>query len=199
MRFFIALEIPEESRKELEVVQQQLQNIIPDIRITNNNKLHLTIAFIGEQPEDFKERLTAVIKEATYNVPPFKITPAYIDGFPSLHNSHTFWVGVKGDIDKLMVIRERIKDGLIRLGLDTDDRRYIPHIAIAKVSDFHLQPDQEAQMQELMMDNFSPIQISSIKLFESIPEEGFHRHNTLAEIPLHLNLPIQKEEREPLF
>ncbi len=186
MRYFIALEIPEESKHELKAVQREIEQIIPQVRITNSEKLHLTIAFIGEQPEKLKDRIVQVIAQATSEIPPFSITPAYIDGFPHLHTAHTFWVGVKGDIDKLVIIEERIKDGLIGLGLDPDDRRYVPHIAIGKISgDFQLQPEQEAKLQEMMVRNsFEPIHISSIKLFESIPEEGFHRHNTLAEVAL---------------
>lgn len=187
MRYFIALEIPSECRKQLESVQESLEQIIPEVRLTNNSKLHLTIAFVGEQPESIKDDLVKIIKDAASGIPSFSITPAYIDGFPHLHQAAVFWVGVKGDIDKLMVIRERIKDGLIKLGLFIDERRYIPHIAIGKMdNNFSLQPDQESKLQTLMMDNFNPIQITSIKLFESIPEEGFHTHNTLAEIPLQL-------------
>ncbi len=185
MRFFIALEIPEESRRQLELVQKELQEIVPGTRLTDNQKLHLTIAFLGEKPDRMKDALTQIIQSAVLNIPPFEITPAYIDGFPNLHNANVFWVGVKGDIDKLMVIRERIKDGLVSLGLDTNEKRYIPHISVGKINNsFHLQPQQERKLQEMMMDHFAPICISSIKLFESIPEEGFHTHNTLAEIPL---------------
>lgn len=185
MRFFIALEIPKECRQELEVVQQQLKQVIPEVRLTNNEKLHLTIAFIGEQPEHLSEKLIQIIKNAVANIPSFEITPAYIDGFPHLHNPHTFWIGVKGDVGKLMIIRERIKDGLAQLGLDTDERRYIPHIAVAKTNNhFKLRTPQENYLQQMMLENFNPIKISSIKLFQSIPEHGFHKHNTLAEIAL---------------
>lgn len=185
MRFFISLEIPEESKKELEEVQQQVKEIIPEVRLTNNGKLHLTIAFVGEQPDYLKDDLAEVLKKAAENIAPFEITPGFIDGFPNLHSAHTYWVGVKGDIDKLMVIRERVKDGLVNLGLTTDDRRYVPHIAIAKIKNhFKLHPQQETKLQEMMLNDFAPIRISSIKLFESILEAGFHTHNTLAEIPL---------------
>ena len=101
-----------------------------------------------------------------------------------MHHPHTFWIGVKGDIDKLFVLRERIKDGIAKLGLDTDDRRYVPHIAIGKVgSQYVLSEHQERELQEMAVKEDSPsINITSIKLFESIPEEGFHTHNTLAEV-----------------
>jgi RNA 2',3'-cyclic 3'-phosphodiesterase len=185
MRFFIALEIPEESRQELAGVQERLKELFADIRITDTPKMHLTIAFIGEQAEDLKEQLIEVMNEAAKNITPFEVTPAYIDGFPSLHHARVIWVGVKGDIDKLMVIRERIKDGLLNLELPVDERRYTPHITIAKASDdFHLTDHQEKLLQEMMLRDFKPIQISSIKLFESVPNMGFHDHNTLAEIQL---------------
>ncbi len=184
MRFFIALEIPPESRQELEVVQEQLRQLFPQIRLTENNKLHLTIAFVGEQPDDLKESLITALKRAAADQASFEVTPAYIDGFPHLHSARTLWVGVKGDIDKLFVIRERVKDELAGMNLGIDERRYVPHIAIGKVHGLNLQPDQEEALQKLMNKTFETIQITSLKLFESIPEEGFHKHNTLAEIPL---------------
>lgn len=185
MRFFIALEIPDTCRDSLKAVQSDLEKIVPDVHLTNNEKLHLTIAFIGEQSEKLIDDFTNIIKAAVVGISPFSIIPSYIDAFPNLHNPDTFWVGVKGDIDKLFVLRERVKDGLAKLGLDTDERRYIPHIAIGKVSNYDLSEDQEAKLQEIAIkEDFESIKITSVKLFESIPEEGFHTHNTLAEIPL---------------
>jgi RNA 2',3'-cyclic 3'-phosphodiesterase len=184
MRFFIALEIPDQSRKELEVIQQKLQAVIPEANLTDLNKLHLTIAFVGEQAESLKEDLIDLIKKATEAMAPFEVIPAYLDGFPNIHSPHTIWVGIKGDIDKLFVLRERIKDGLTYLKLDVDERRFIPHIAIAKVSNFQITGEQEDRLEELIAQHFSPIKVTSVKLFESIPDRGLHSHNTLADIPL---------------
>lgn len=185
MRFFIALEIPAQSRKQLEEVQTNIKQLIPEVRLTDNGKLHLTIAFIGEQPAEITGTLTEIMKTAIKEIPPFSVTPSYLDGFPALDNFHTLWVGVKGDIDKLMVIRERVRDGLVGIGLEVDERRYIPHIAIAKINSFQAEPAMKAKLEKLMLEgNFTPISINSLKLFESIPEEGFHTHNTLAEVPL---------------
>lgn len=184
MRFFIALEIPDACKLSLKKVQTDLKKIIPEIRLTNNEKLHLTIAFIGEQPEVKETQFTEVIEKAVLGISLFQIIPAYIDAFPNLHHPQTFWVGVKGDIDKLFVLRERVKDGLLKLGLEMDDRRYLPHIAVGKVNGSYLLSEaQESKLQKMTInEDFTPIDIKSIKLFESIPKEGFHTHNTLAEI-----------------
>lgn len=185
MRFFIALEIPENSKQELEDVQFKIAQIIPDLRLTNPEKFHLTIAFIGEQPEYLKEALTTLITEAVSNVSSFTVSPGIIDGFPDIHRPNVLWVGVNGQIDNLLVIRERIKDGLENLGLTTDERRFIPHITLGKTnSKIKLSKQQEYQLQEIALKHYLPIKIDSLKLFESIPQGGLHAHNTLAEVKL---------------
>lgn len=184
MRFFIALEIPEQSKKQILSIQEELKTLIPNIRLTDENKLHLTIAFVGEQDENLKNDLIKILTQSTKSISSFAVTPAYIDGFPNLHHARILWLGIKGDIDKLHIIRERIKDGLSDLKLETDERRYIPHIAIGKINQLKLSKTLEEKIQAMMLTSFNPIIVTSIKLFESIPNEGFHHHNTLAEITL---------------
>ena len=185
MRFFIALDLPAESRQEIESVQQQLKQLLPHLRLTDPNKLHLTISFIGEQADDLRPGLIKLISKATDNLPPFEITPAYLDGFPNLHYPHTIWLGVKGEVDKIILLTERVRDELFKLNIEVDERRFVPHIAIAKTNDLQIDTHTEAKLQALMQDKqFMPIKVSSVKLFESIPDHDFHRHNTLAEVEL---------------
>lgn len=185
MRFFLALEIPDENKIEFQSIQQSLQSLIPQARLTTLDKIHLTLAFVGEQPDELKDKLIDVIKQASFQIPPFEITPAYIDGFPSLHEPHVLWVGVKGDIDKLFLVAERIKDELEYLNLPVSERRFVPHISITKLrNNFKVDRALEEDLEKLVMDNCNPIKITSIKLFESAPDGGLHQHNTLAEIKL---------------
>lgn len=184
MRFFIALEIPEKNKSQLQSIQQKLHKLIPQARITNLEKIHLTLAFIGERPNNLKDSLVQVIQNAGQGISSFEATPAYIDGFPSLHHPLVLWVGVKGDIDKILLIRERVKDELSALHLATDERRFIPHITIAKLNHFKVSRSLEVELEKIMAQSFDPITISSIKLFDSVAQNGFHRHNTLAETKL---------------
>lgn len=184
MRFFIALDIPEENSSELIEIQKKIKQIIPQSRLSDKEKMHLTIAFIGDQPDSLKTELIKIINEAAEGVKAFTVSPGYIDGFPNIHHPLTLWIGVNGEIDNLLVLGERIKDGLKRLQLPQDDRRYTPHITLAKVNDTALTKEQEVKLQQLALQEFKPIRVSSIRLFESIPNHGFHSHNTLAEIKL---------------
>lgn len=185
MRFFIALEIPKKNLLQFQAIQLKLHKILPQAKLTDSDKIHLTLAFLGEQPEELRDQLAEIIQKAADNVPSFEVTPAYIDGFPHLHHPQILWVGVKGDIDKILLIRERVKDGLENLHLPADERRFIPHITIAKLNNnFRVSQNLEVSLEKIMAQAFDPIKISSIKLFHSIPQNGFHSHNTLVEIKL---------------
>lgn len=185
MRFFIALEIPRKNLAEFQSIQESLHTLIPQAKLTALDKIHLTLAFLGEQIADLKPQLVRVIEAAVSDIVPFEVTPAYLDGFPTIHHPQVLWVGVKGDIDKIFLIREGIKDELQLLHLPVDERRFIPHISIAKLNDsFPIDRDLEIKLEKIMSSNFDPISVSSIKLFESIPTNSFHKHNTLAEISL---------------
>lgn len=185
MRFFIALEIPNKNLLQFQAIQDRLHKLIPQVKLTNSDKIHLTLAFIGEQSDELKNKLTQIIQTAATGIATFEVTPAYIDGFPNLHHPQVLWVGVKGDIDKVLLIRERIKDGLENLRLPVDERRYTPHITFAKFNNqIQITKELEVELEKIMAISFDPIQISSIKLLESIPSGSFHKHNTLAEVKL---------------
>lgn len=186
MRFFIALEISDTNRAKLQSLQSKLHTLIPQLNITYPQKLHVTIAFIGDQKDEIKDSLIQVLQQAAKGIAPFEVSPAYIDGFPNIHIPDVLWMGIKGDIDKLFILHERIKDGLKHLQLPVDERRFIPHITIAKWPEpYRISDDLELEIEQLGSSiHFDPIKVTGIKLFESIPDQGFHHHNTLAEIKL---------------
>lgn len=178
------MDIPEDATNQIKGIQNKLKQILPEVNLTYPEKLHLTLAFVGEQNEDLKDSLIEILKKSVQDVPAFSVTPCCLDGFPHFHNPNVLWLGVKGDTDKLIKIRHHIKDGLTQLGLDTDSRRFIPHIAIAKARDLKISLEQEKLLENILPENIKPIYVTGLKLFESIPNEGFHSHNTLAEIKL---------------
>ena len=107
MRFFIALEIPSENGFQFQAIQDSLSKLIPQVKLTSLDKIHLTLAFLGEQSDNLVSDLPRIIQQAASGISPFEVTPAYIDGFPNLHHPNNLWVGVKGDIDKVLLIGKK--------------------------------------------------------------------------------------------
>ena len=183
MRFFIALEIPKENLPSFQAIQDRLHTLLPQARLTNLEKIHLTLAFVGEQPEELKGKLIELIRNSVKNTPPFAVTPAYIDGFPNIHEPQVLWIGTKGDIDKILLIAKRITEGLEDLNLPIDERRFIPHITIAKelteaVTHTVL---AEATQQWAHFEGEAAFRVESLTLVRQVSD---NRWDDLAPIPL---------------
>ncbi|MCL5018902.1 MAG: 2'-5' RNA ligase family protein, partial [Patescibacteria group bacterium] len=162
--------------------KKRIFNKLIFIRGNHTLKVHPKEAY--NKPDSLKEKLIETINKAVIGVSPFSVKPAFIGGFPHLHHSNVIWVGVNGDTDKLMIIQERIQTDLAYLHLPTDNRPFTPHITIVKHQGLVVDRFLQDKLQNIMKQHFDPILIDSIKLFESIPDKGFHTHNTLAEIKL---------------
>lgn len=73
MRLFIALEIPSENILQFQDIQAKLHTLIPQVRITALGKIHLTLTFLGEQPDEFKEKLIQIIRDAVQGISSFEV------------------------------------------------------------------------------------------------------------------------------
>ncbi len=56
MRFFIALEIPSGNLAQFQAIQHSLHTLIPQSKLTDVDKIHLTLAFLGEQNPAIKDK-----------------------------------------------------------------------------------------------------------------------------------------------
>src|SRR5258708_28683594 len=92
MRLFIALDIDEAIRKRIERFIEGVTGFAPDARWAKPEALHVTLKFIGEQPEAAVEP----IKRALSN---FRANGAEIHFrgygfFPTAKSARAFWIGV---------------------------------------------------------------------------------------------------------
>src|SRR3954470_18868228 len=93
MRLFVALDIDEPIRVRIMRFMDGVRNFAPDARWMKEESLHITLKFIGEQPESALER----IKESLSSITAAK---AAIDFrgygfFPTVKAARVFWIGMK--------------------------------------------------------------------------------------------------------
>lgn len=120
MRLFVALEIPSEIRSRIAALprDRQMKWVEPD-------NLHLTLKFIGEQPEEKLEAICAAL--ATVRFPPMEIRLRGLGWFPRV-----FWAGVEAP-DSLARMAKDIEQVLVPLGVTPESRPYSPHLTLARV------------------------------------------------------------------
>lgn len=124
MRLFISIDFTEEAKDVLKDAIRQLRRQTRSAGFTREENLHLTLAFIGEVSQDDADDIISIMKQTEMR--PFDIS---IGG--SGHFGELWWVGInkKGSLPKLA---DHLKKQLRDAGFDIDNKKFKPHITIAR-------------------------------------------------------------------
>jgi len=125
-RLFVAIDPPLEVRDQL----SSLCCGLPDARWTPVDQFHLTLCFIGEVDGatflDIREAL------AQLQCPAFELRFKGVGFFPPRGLPKVVWAGVEGN-EPLMRLQRKITTRLLQLGLELENRKYSPHITLARL------------------------------------------------------------------
>ena len=125
IRLFVAVELPESVRERL----LSLQGGVPGARWSTAGQLHLTLRFIGEVNENVGHDIDDAL--ATIRAPSFTLELAGVGEFGS-KNPRALWAGVKSN-EALLHLQRKIETALQRIGLAAEQRKYSPHITLARL------------------------------------------------------------------
>ena len=181
MRLFTAFEFPPDVHAEIVRVQRELKGLLDVRRWQSMRQAHLTVDFLGETPETLLEPLKAMFAAVCAETAPFELELAGFGGFPNLHRAKVVWIGVGGDRDALVDLESRMRDGLVGLGMQPEDRAYRPHITLAREP--HKAPVLDELSDRLTV---APLRwrLDELVLFQSELRPEGAVHTALAKFPL---------------
>jgi RNA 2',3'-cyclic 3'-phosphodiesterase len=132
-RLFVAIDLPGEVKNAVDGI---VNRDLPGARRVPREQLHLTLRFIGDADEPVFQ---AIKKElATVRGIPFSLTIKGVGHFPPKREPRVLWVGMEGS-GQLHDLQQRIEKSLSNAGIAADERRFSPHITIARLRDTPLQ------------------------------------------------------------
>ncbi len=88
--------------------------------------IHLTLAFLGEQPARLAAKIDMRSAEA---IPAFQLS---FDELGCWRNTGIAWVGASAAPTELSSLEQGIARALAALGLEGDDRPFSPHVTLAR-------------------------------------------------------------------
>jgi 2'-5' RNA ligase len=137
MRLFVALELSEDVKHQLATFQADLAARLDSssMRWTKPEQLHLTLLFLGEVPVDRLPSVEASLARAARGSPPLTLATQGLGVFPSERRPSVLWVGVGGDLEALRALQRQVALEFAWLGL-ADDKRFRPHLTLARVKRF---------------------------------------------------------------
>ncbi len=136
IRSFIAIELPDEFRLELDQLEARLKSSQPPrVKWVDPHSIHLTLKFLGNITIDRTGEITRAMEEAARGIPPFHLEVKDLGVFPNLKRVQVAWVGISGEVDKLGQLQQRIESNLEHLGFAPESRPFTSHLTLARLRD----------------------------------------------------------------
>jgi len=131
MRLFVALDIEDAVRQKIARFLEGVREFAPQARWVKAESLHVTLKFIGEQPE----AKLGEIKQALGGIKS-GITTVKFCGygfFPTPRSARVFWVGIEAD-ENLAKLAGLVEKSLTPFGIEEDKHGFSPHLTLARGS-----------------------------------------------------------------
>ena len=163
---------PDRELRETMAQQQQLLELQSKVsRYVPAHNLHLTLHFIGNVPED---RVICMQEQATaVSAKPFEIT---LDNLGFFKKPRVSWFGCSMIPEELRLLHRRLGEKLANCGFQAEQRRYNPHVTIARKQ---LRGPTESTVPPMTW------AVSEFVLIESVAVDGGVRYEVLSRYPLH--------------
>ena len=129
MRLFLALDIDDQIRERIARFVDGVLSFAPDARWVKPESLHLTLKFIGEQPETAQDRIKHAM--AGVQVPAPEIHFRSFGFFPTANAARVFCIGMESGL-QLQALAAAIDDKMPSLGIAKEDRAFSPHLTLAR-------------------------------------------------------------------
>lgn len=171
MRVFLAIDLPDHIRSELQRLQAQL----PIGRPVPSDNLHLTLSFLGEQSEAACEDAHEVLSDI--DSAPFVLRLAGLGSFGK-SAPQVIYADVEACIE-LLELERKITRKLRSAGVQFQKRRFRPHVTIARLPRM-LSSNGLAQVQDFIAHQGpfrgSDFQVTDFHFFRSLqtPDRVFH-------------------------
>lgn len=134
MRLFLAINLAATVRREVINATAPLRAAAPAVSWADETKLHLTLKFLGEQPDAVVEPLRQGMDAVTRTHRQFRMRLGGIGAFPNFRRARVVWMGIAAD-PRLELLHHDLEVACEQLGFEVEGRPFRPHLTLARVRD----------------------------------------------------------------
>ncbi len=145
MRLFLAIDFPEEIKNSFSDHISGLQKQYLKLRWVNKPSFHITLKYLGETDSALKGRIESTLNKAFQTIPLFNLTTTPTNFFPNNKKARIYYLGLENSktLNKCYdIIENRLSD----LGIGKEKRKFSPHITLARMKNYLLDPEQQKVM-----------------------------------------------------
>lgn len=145
--------------------------------------MHLTLAFLGDVEEGRVPEVEEAVFAATAEVrEPLQLRVQGLGAFPDERSARTLWAGLDGEVPRLIELQKRVAQELKSRGFDFDQRRFRPHITLARLRQAQPMPERLPRLHE-----FGEWLADEVQVIESHLHPAGPRYVVRSDVPLGLD------------
>lgn len=168
IRAFIAADISPESLSGIERLQGELKDTIRGVRWVKSEGLHLTLKFLGGVKEEEVEKLGDILRPLCASHPPMDLTVGGLGAFPDLRQPRVIWLGVEGEVERLIELQRDVEKGCASLGFPEEKRGFTPHLTLGRVKEKRRDIGYLADvMRQADVSRFKPFRVDNLHIYRS--------------------------------
>ncbi|MGE5455167.1 MAG: RNA 2',3'-cyclic phosphodiesterase [Methylocystaceae bacterium] len=134
MRLFIALPVSVSIKRLIKAGIKEALKLQADVKWVEEENLHLTIKFIGEQPETIVPQLVSSLEPI--KCPAFTLACTDIGCFPNRNRPRVIWLGLGEEVAVANQLAQIVDDRLAALGMAPESKRRW-HLTLGRVRSNH--------------------------------------------------------------
>ena len=135
MRTFISIELPDEVKKNITELVDELKNLNAAVKWVEPKNLHITLKFLGWVEEKNLDNLIELAQKAVEGSKSFKANFRGMGTFPEGKKPRVVWVGTAEGGDELCKIAQGLEKTFSKAGFRKEEREFKSHITIGRVKE----------------------------------------------------------------
>ncbi len=133
IRAFVAVNFPPRVKAALGQVINELKKYPAQAKWVEAGGIHLTLQFLGNICSEQVPKIVTALEKCCCEVQPFYVRLSGTGVFPSLSKPRVLWVGVEEKTGRLAALYNCVQAGLADLGFRPEERRFVPHLTLARL------------------------------------------------------------------
>ena len=129
MRLFVALDIDDNIRGRIARFLDGVHPFAPDARWARPESLHVTLKFIGEQPEETLRNITEALQ--TIEASSLELNFRGCGFFPGARAPRVFWLGIEAS-SELTSLAAAVDAKLATLNIPKEEHTFNAHLTLAR-------------------------------------------------------------------
>ena len=186
IRAFICIQLERGLIAELTELRHRLERTLPgnSVRWNPPDQIHLTLKFLGNIPESQAGDLAAALRGACQGMAPFPLRAEGVGAFPNLRNPRIIWVGLPGEVERLLSLQKQIDSAAQPWNKEAEDRPFRPHLTLARIKSPHASRQIGQALQAAQFVSQHPWRVDQIFLMQSQLSSEGAVHSVLASVSL---------------